>query len=134
MAFLTWTRAVETGFEDIDAQHMKLVDYINDFHTTWETKNRVDTKIALQQLIDYTVEHFAYEEQMLEEANYFMLEPHKKVHANFVRKMTDLQGRYENGDDTAAEELINVLDGWLFRHIQLNDHGYVEHVKKAGVR
>ncbi len=48
--------------------------------------------------------------------------------------MADLQARYENGDDAAAEELLNLLDGWLFRHIQLNDHGYVEHVKKAGVR
>ncbi len=86
MAFLTWTRALDTGFEDIDAQHIQLVDYMNEFHAKWETQNRVDIKIALAQLIDYTIEHFAYEEQMLEEANYFMTEPHKKSTCQLCQK------------------------------------------------
>lgn len=30
--------------------------------------------------------------------------------------------------------MLNLLDGWLFRHIRLNDHGYIDCVKKSGVR
>ena len=132
MSYVYWTADLDTGFSDIDEQHQILVDRINQFHTAWESNNRIDIKIALQNLIDCSIEHFAYEEKMLEQANYFMTEPHKKVHANFVAKMQALQGRYENGDNDAAKEILDLLEGWLFRHIRLNDHGYIEHVKASG--
>ena len=125
MSFITWTLDLDTGFTDIDDQHKVLVDKINKFYDVYQTGNVVDIKIALQELLDYTVFHFDHEEKMLEEANYRMLEPHKKVHFNFVSKIKNCQ---------ASKELINLLDGWLFRHIRLNDHGYVADVKKAGVR
>lgn len=134
MSFVLWTADLATGFADIDEQHQILLARINGFYDAIQGGNFVDGKIALQDLIDYTAEHFAYEEKMLAEANYHMLEPHKKVHAHFVEKMVGLQGRYENGDMGAAQELLDILEGWLFRHIRLNDHGYVESVRKAGVR
>ena len=134
MSFITWTLDLDTGFADIDDQHKVLVDKINKFYDVYQTGNVVDIKIALQELLDYTVFHFDHEEKMLEEANYRMLEPHKKVHQNFVEKMQSLQGRYENGDIEATQELLNLLEGWLFRHIRLNDHGYIESVKKSGIR
>ena len=134
MSFVTLTHDLETGFADIDEQHLILLDRINGFHSAMESGNFVDSKIALQDLIDYTIEHFAHEEKMLAEAQYNMLEPHKKVHQNFVGKMQSLQGRYENGDIEATQELLNLLEGWLFRHIRLNDHGYIESVKKSGIR
>ena len=134
MSFITWTLDLDTGFADIDDQHKELVDKINKFYDVYQTGNVVDIKIALQELLDYTVYHFSQEEKMLEEANYRMLEPHKKVHFNFVSKIKNCQASIENGDLEAGKELINLLDGWLFRHIRLNDHGYVADVKKAGVR
>ena len=85
-------------------------------------------------MIDYTIFHFGEEEKMLEAAHYRMTEPHKKVHANFIKKMGELQGRFENGDITALQEVLDMCDGWLVRHIRLNDHGYIADVKAAGVR
>lgn len=134
MSFILWTVDLDTGFADIDDQHKILVDHINKFYDANEGGDRAATVKELQDLIDYTVFHFGHEEKMLEEAKYYMLEPHKKVHKNFVDKMLTLQGRFENGDDSAAKELLDMLEGWLFRHIRLNDHGYVDSVKKAGVR
>lgn len=134
MSFIIWTQDLDTGFKDIDDQHKILVERINSFYKAWGPGNFIDSKITLRDLIDYTIEHFAYEEKMLEEANYFMTEPHKKVHQNFVNKMTALQQRIENHDKEAGDELLAMLDGWLFRHIRLNDHGYIEHVKKSGIR
>ena len=112
MSFITWTLDLDTGFADIDDQHKVLVDKINKFYDVYQTGNVVDIKIALQEL----------------------LEPHKKVHFNFISKIKNCQASIENGDLEAGKELINLLDGWLFRHIRLNDHGYVADVKKAGVR
>ena len=73
MSFITWTLDLDTGFADIDDQHKELVDKINKFYDVYQTGNVVDIKIALQELLDYTVFHFDHEEKMLEEANYRML-------------------------------------------------------------
>lgn len=134
MPFIHWTPDLDTGFDDIDDQHKVLVQYINDLYDAREAGNPEAIEEVFQHLIDYTVEHFSYEEMMLLEANYHLLEPHKKVHANFVNKMNVYQNRYHNGDKEALDELLNLLEGWLFRHIRLNDHGYVESVKKSGIR
>ena len=134
MSFIFWTMDLDTGFADIDEQHKILVDHINKFYDANQSGDKQAVFKELQGLIDYTAYHFAKEEEMLTEADYYMLEPHKKVHKNFVDKMLALQGRLENGDESATEELLGILEGWLFRHIRLNDHGYIESVKKAGVR
>lgn len=134
MPFVYWTTDLDTGFNDIDDQHKILVDRINAFYDAYESGNPVDTKIAMEALLDYTVEHFAYEEKMLAEAQYHMLEPHKKVHQNFIDKIVTFKNRYTNGDHAAGRELLDLLEGWLFRHIRLNDHGYIDSVKKAGIR
>ena len=66
MSFITWTLDLDTGFADIDDQHKVLVDKINKFYDVYQTGNVVDIKIALQELLDYTVFHFDHEEKMLE--------------------------------------------------------------------
>lgn len=133
MAFVEWTVDLNTGIAEIDKQHQELVARINDFAAAFKEGSRADAQAALQNLLDCTLAHFRYEEEMLEQAQYPLLEPHKKVHQNFLTKIDAARGRYENGYDEAAEELLNLLDGWLFRHIRLNDHGYVDSVKKAGI-
>lgn len=55
MSFITWTLDLDTGFADIDDQHKELVDKINKFYDVYQTGNVVDIKIALQELLDYTV-------------------------------------------------------------------------------
>ncbi|WP_107687704.1 bacteriohemerythrin [Neisseria wadsworthii] len=133
MSFIQWTLDLATGFDDIDEQHQQLINCINKFYDADQTKDRDLIAKALQELIDCTTDHFHKEEQMLEEAGYHLLEQHKKVHLNFLSRMATYQNRFENGDDI-GEELLNLLEGWLFRHIRINDHGYVEPVKNAGVR
>ena len=85
---------------------------------------------VLEELIFYTADHFAYEERMLEEAHYRLVEQHKKVHLNFVNKVLEFQKRFDAGEDI-AQEMLQLLEGWLFRHIRINDMGFVEEVKQA---
>ena len=127
MPFVYWTSDLDTGFDDIDAQHKQLVDYINKLYDAREANDKEAVEQEFQHLIDYTVEHFSYEEMMLEEQ-------HRKVHQNFVTRMSTLQARYQNGDAEALNEVIDLCEGWLFRHIRINDHGYIDSVKASGIR
>ncbi len=132
MTFLHWTKDLELGIESIDAQHQKLVDYINEIAEANDNHDRVALGIALEHLVNYTIEHFAYEEEMLNKAGYPLLAAHSRVHQNFVNKVAGFKTRFDYGEDVAGE-LLDLMDGWLFAHIRRNDQGYVETVRKSGI-
>ena len=44
--------------------------------------------------------------------------------------MLEFQKRFDAGEDV-AQDMLQLLEGWLFRHIRINDMGFVEDVKKA---
>ncbi len=133
MAFLTWTTDLETGISIIDEQHQTLVEKMNAFAEAYGKGVREDIQKSLRELVDFAALHFRHEEEMMEKAQYHMLEPHKKVHQHFIEKVAALQGRWENGDNSAMDELFTLLEGWLFRHIHVNDQGYVATVKEARI-
>ena len=129
MLKLEWSDILDTGIEEIDNQHRRLVDYINELG---EARKTQDTKLVgkvIDDTIDYTVSHFGFEETLIEEAGYKLLRPHKKVHELFVRRVTDLQKRFKAGEDI-SEELHALLSRWLVSHIKHDDHAYAECVKK----
>lgn len=130
MAKLTWTTDMNTGIPVIDKQHQRIVDYINELDTARSSGHkREEIGKVIDELVDYTLSHFAFEESMQEEANYPFLKAHKKVHELFVKRVGEYQERYKLGDDV-SEELNNLLVTWLFNHIKRDDADYVEAVKK----
>ena len=72
------------------------------------------------------------EEEMMEQAGYPLTEIHKGVHCRFVDKVTDLAIQHRNGGNT-LDQIMHLLENWLFSHIRMNDHGYVPTVEKARV-
>jgi hemerythrin len=78
--------------------------------------------------VDYTLSHFAFEESLIEEAGYAYFKPHKKVHDLFARTVAEFQERLALGDDV-ADELHSMLARWLVNHIKRDDADYVSAVK-----
>ena len=132
MAHIFWTADLNTGFGEIDKQHQQMVLYINELNDAFEKSgaSREDIGKVLFDLISCSMNHFDYEETMMERSGYALTEPHRRVHQNFANKLMEYQGRLLAGEDI-KDELLNSLDGWLFRHIRINDMGFVEDVKKA---
>ncbi len=125
---IIWDTKLETGIEVIDAQHQRIVEYINDLEIA---KMKLDKKMVndiIEQLIDYTQSHFGFEEEMLEEAGYKFLKPHKKVHELFIRRVTDFTMRAAKGEDI-VDELHSMLSKWLVNHIANEDRDYADAVK-----
>lgn len=127
-----WTADLETGFHDIDEQHKQLVHYINEFYEAYESGNGEQMNTVLFDLIACSTNHFEYEEGLMAKAGYPLLEPHRRVHQNFVNKLVALQEQLFQGIDV-VEDLLGSLDGWLFRHIKINDRGYINSVNESGV-
>ena len=125
---ITWTDDLNTGIDVIDQQHRRIVDFINHLETAQKGGNKDMIKEVVNDCVDYTLSHFAFEESLQEEAGYQYCKPHKKVHELFTRRVAEYQQRLELGDDV-GEELHQLLCRWLINHIKRDDADYVASVK-----
>lgn len=126
---IIWEHKLDTGIEVIDSQHRRIVDYINDLEIAKMRQDKRMVTDVIEQLIDYTQSHFGFEEEMLEEAGYKFLKPHKKVHELFIKRVTDFTIRAAKGEEI-ADELHSMLSKWLLNHIANEDRDYAEAVKQ----
>jgi hemerythrin len=125
---IVWVPDLNTGIDVIDQQHRRIVDFINDLETAQALSEQEQIKQVIEDCVDYTLSHFAFEESLQEEAGYRYCKPHKKVHELFTRKVVEYQERLAMGDDIAAE-LHAMLARWLINHIKQDDADYVSTVK-----
>ena len=129
MAHIEWTNDLNTGIQVIDNQHKRIVEYINKLD---DTKTSQDKELILEvvnDLVDYTLSHFTFEESLMEEAGYPFIKGHKRVHQLFVKRIGDYVQRFKMDEDI-TEDLLNTLRAWLINHIRSDDNDYVELVQK----
>lgn len=125
---ITWTDDLDTRIDVIDKQHRRIVDYINDLEVAHTSGDKESVKRVLDDLIDYTMSHFAFEESLQEEAGYKYAKPHKKVHDLFIRRVNDYVERFKLGEDV-TDSLHQMLTSWLINHIKRDDADYVGAVR-----
>jgi hemerythrin len=133
MAHIEWTKKLETGVAKIDFQHRLLVQMINDI-AVLAVNDQPDLRSqeigrSIWKLMEYTVFHFQFEEELLEKCNFPDLKDHKRSHENLSQKVLDLSIQFESGEDVGGE-LLDFLKSWLEGHILGTDMKYVEIVKK----
>lgn len=129
MTLLTWQPELDLGIDVIDQQHRRIVDLINELHHARSSANRQAVGDVLDELVDYTLSHFAFEEALIEESGYTFGPAHKRVHDMFTRRVGEYKMRFESGEDVAAE-LNGMLARWLFNHIRGDDKAYADHVQR----
>ncbi|MCB2032003.1 MAG: bacteriohemerythrin, partial [Ottowia sp.] len=87
MAILQWVPDLDTGISEIDVQHRRIVDYINRVNELRATHDRKGLEEVIAEMVDYTMSHFAFEEELMQNAGYMFTGPHKRVHEIFTRKV-----------------------------------------------
>jgi len=126
MALINWNDSYNLNIKEIDQQHQKLAEMINEFYDQITQKsNKELISELIHKMKDYTKIHFATEEKLLHQSNYKDLMEHKIKHQAFIDKVTDLETRYDNGKMILSFEITNFLKDWLITHIQKEDKAYV---------
>ncbi|MDD4929868.1 MAG: bacteriohemerythrin [Gallionella sp.] len=126
---IVWVSELNTGIDIIDEQHKSIVDYINELEVSIEQGSREAVGHVLDELVDYTMSHFAFEESLQEEAGYAFAKPHKAVHDSFIKRVTRYQADHKAGEDV-ADHVHEMLTTWLLHHIKRDDMAYVAEVKE----
>lgn len=126
MSFLSWSQDYSVGIQEIDHQHMRLVELINQLHETLVSKrHRDEVGRILDELVNYTQVHFAVEEFLQRLFEYAGYDTHKAIHDAIVAKVLGMRQRFKAGDVHVGMELLLFLKEWLFEHINKVDKDYV---------
>jgi hemerythrin len=123
--FFEWSSEFSVNHHAIDEQHQELIEILNRlFLAVAEREGHKVTLSVLDSLLNYTQTHFAYEENVLREANYSDLEVHVQEHKKLGAELNELVEKYMIEGTQIYFELLRLLRKWLKKHIQGSDMNY----------
>lgn len=128
-----WMPVFETGIDVIDSQHKRIFEYLLEVDKAIRMQDPEVVNHIVRSLIDYSISHNAFEETLMERAEYPILAAHAKVHEAFRKRALAYQQRIEDGEDCIkiAREVRSDIGLWLTNHIQHDDKDYVPCVRKS---
>lgn len=128
---MAWGPKLILGITEIDDQHKKLVALINQLHKAMKLKKGLrKSGEILNGLVDYTVYHFGYEEELFKKHGYPEKADHVKMHKELVDQVMEFKSQLEQGKATLTVDLMNFLKDWLKNHIMKKDQEYVHFLKE----
>ncbi|MCX6168934.1 MAG: bacteriohemerythrin [Ignavibacteriales bacterium] len=134
MALLNWSDSYSVGVKDVDLQHKKLVELINNLHDGMKLgKGKEILGSVLNELVSYTVYHFGFEEKLFEKYGYPETIIHKRQHADLVAQVKKFVEGYNNGGSVLTMDLMNFLKDWLTQHIAGSDKKYTSFFNSKGI-
>ena len=120
-----WNENFETGIEEIDVQHKRLVQLLNTLvgHLAFQLDAPVIEQV-FDELKRYTVTHFDAEEAIWHK--YFSGDSwedwHKSAHSDFIEQVVRLKNNESvHGLEQTLEEIVTFLTHWLALHIIESD-------------
>lgn len=124
MSLMKWGSELDIGVEDMNHQHMHLLDLMNDLHNKWENKQtKFIISEALEKLKLATIAHFKEEEAYQEKIGWQKRDTHKLIHQRLLDKFNTLELEFKN-TGLLGEPFFNFLRFWLSSHIQGIDKEY----------
>ena len=133
--YFQWKDEYSVGIESIDLQHKKLINLINQLQTAVDySTGETFERDALDELVEYTVTHFRYEEGLMEEHGYPDFEAHRAQHDNMVKKVGDVVANYKQNQHNAMKDATEFLKNWLIKHINGTDKQYSQYLISKGVK
>jgi hemerythrin-like metal-binding protein len=134
MALIVWDARLETGHRTIDEQHKSLVEILNRLHTAMKQgRGKGELEGILVFLKDYTVTHFATEEELMVKHSYSGKDRHQAIHADLVRQVAELVTKFQAGTGMLTLEVMNFLEDWLVKHIQAEDYAFAQDLRAKGI-
>ncbi|MDO8606686.1 MAG: hemerythrin family protein [Phaeospirillum sp.] len=120
---IEWTGRFDTGIAEVDRDHRRLVDLINQLDGIISDGGDLGRVGAVvDALVDYADYHFQREERILESVGYDGAGAHAEIHARFGHVLGDMVGVCMLHPD--RENLLRLgdyLKSWLTDHILVED-------------
>jgi len=133
MAFMSWDDSFSVNVKEIDLQHQKLIDMINEFYSHVGKNSGQAFRALLDSLVDYTHYHFSTEERYFQRFGYPGAVNHTEMHQEFIDKVSDVGTRLDRGELVISLEMTSFLKDWLTHHIKQVDKAYAQFFNDHGL-
>ena len=134
MPLLNWNESYSVKIAKIDLQHKKLVDIVNELHDSMKAgKSKEVLGKTLDELINYTANHFKTEEDLFDKYGYPDNNVHKRQHSDLVDQVLKFKSNFVSGKSVISIDLMNFLRDWLTQHIVGSDKKYTSFLNSKGV-
>lgn len=135
MPLIVWSEEMSVGVKQLDEQHLKLVEIVNELNDAIVAgQGREKLGAIIERLIQYTREHLKYEEDLLNRSGYPEAADHGAQHDSMISVALSAQAKFRWGTKPElAEEVQTFLQRWLTHHIQGEDKLYTEHLHSKGI-
>ena len=135
MPLLSWKAEYSVNIKEVDDQHKKLIEMINELNDAMGQGKAKDVLGAiLGRLVSYAASHFAMEERLLQAHGYEEYQDHKEKHEKMTAKVLELQRQFKDGKAAMTIEVMNFLKNWLDKHILGTDMKYSAFLNSKGVK
>jgi len=125
MSIIKWSDELIIGVANIDEQHKRLINSINELHLAVEYGRSGDVILALMaRLFDYADSHFRAEELLFSGLEYQGIAEHIQEHADFIARLKDLNKQFEYNKNYLAIHVKDFLLAWFYNHIRTKDMEY----------
>jgi hemerythrin len=130
-----WNESYSVKVEILDGQHKKLFAVLQELHEAMKLGHgREITGGVLKRLLDYTIDHFATEETLMEKCKFPGLGAHRGEHHKLTNQVLAFKKEFDTGVGNITPQLMSFLEDWLKNHIKKMDQGYSEFLNAHGLR
>lgn len=132
---IDWNNDLSVGIEEIDEQHKVLLNLINRLYQgiVQQTDVAVLQEI-FNELVQYTVVHFAVEESLMRIFDYPTYDDHKHYHEELTKQVVDFHIKFKANRTPISMELLTFLRKWLTNHIMVEDKKYTTFFLERGLK
>lgn len=122
MESIKWTEDLSVDNEEIDEDHRKLFELIEELRVDMlQGRTSHSSREIIDALTEYSEKHFAREEAFMLKIGYPQYAAHKADHDRFVSELYSLQSRLDRGALTLTQFVDKLLNDWLRRHVMVMD-------------
>lgn len=137
MKTIEWGDEMKLGIKEIDDQHKKFVEILNQlYEATIQDKAKDVLDEIITRVIEYAEVHFKTEENYFEEFGYEKTKEHKEAHEKLLSQTLAFKKEHEQfkGVDFLSWQLLEFLENWLVDHLETEDKQYVECFRQHGLK
>jgi hemerythrin-like metal-binding protein len=134
MTLLVWDAKYCVNIREIDRQHRKLFDLLNDLYEAMQEGLGKDLiGEALGNLVDYTAYHFIWEEKLFRQHGYAEEAAHRAGHARLTTQLNAMKQKFDDGQTNVTMDMLRYLRDWLNDLVTGEDRKYAPFLIGKGV-
>jgi hemerythrin len=124
MGKLIWIDSYATKNQDLDVQHRRIIDLINELDGVLRHKKRADDlENLLAALVGFTQIHFTQEEQWLASQGDPRFELMQADRARFLKLMGPIQHWHQTELNSRRLDRLQSLVHWFLQHVEYTSDG-----------